>query len=69
MSRRFVKRCGIAHGGTAADRGTRGNSNRIQSHPLDFCELNDETVDMVQSLRSDNATYLYSAHRMASFLR
>ncbi|EJZ9127574.1 sugar phosphate isomerase/epimerase IolH [Salmonella enterica] len=33
----------------------------IQSHPWDFCELNDETVDMVQSLRSDNVTYLYSA--------
>ncbi|ENZ9959517.1 sugar phosphate isomerase/epimerase IolH [Salmonella enterica] len=33
----------------------------IQSHPWDFCELNDETVDMVKSLRSDNVKYLYSA--------
>lgn len=33
----------------------------IQSHPWDFCELNDETADMVKSLHSDNVTYLYSA--------
>lgn len=33
----------------------------IQSHPWDFCELNDETADMVKSLRSDNVKYLYSA--------
>jgi len=33
----------------------------IQSHPWDFCELNNETVDIVKSLRSDNVTYLYSA--------
>ncbi|MBF9002374.1 sugar phosphate isomerase/epimerase family protein [Vibrio nitrifigilis] len=33
----------------------------IQSHPYDFCELNNETVDLVQSLRSDNVTYLYSS--------
>ncbi|WPC76309.1 sugar phosphate isomerase/epimerase family protein [Vibrio porteresiae] len=33
----------------------------IQSHPYDFCELNNETVDLVQSLRSDNVSYLYSA--------
>ncbi|WP_413738481.1 sugar phosphate isomerase/epimerase IolH [Sodalis sp. RH21] len=33
----------------------------IQSHPWDFCELNDETADLVKSLRSDNVTYLYSA--------
>lgn len=32
----------------------------IQSHPWDFCELNNETADMVKSLRSDNVTYLYS---------
>lgn len=33
----------------------------IQSHPYDFCELNNETVDMVKSFRSDNLTYVYSA--------
>lgn len=33
----------------------------IQSHPWDFCELSDETADLVKSLRSDNVTYLYSA--------
>lgn len=33
----------------------------IQSHPYDFCELNDETVDMVKSYRSDNLTYVYSS--------
>lgn len=33
----------------------------IQSHPWDFCELNDETADLVKSFRSDNLTYLYSA--------
>jgi len=33
----------------------------IQSHPYDFCELSDETVDMVKSYRSDNLTYVYSA--------
>jgi myo-inositol catabolism protein IolH len=32
----------------------------IQSHPYDFCELNDETVDMVKSYRSDYLTYVYS---------
>ena len=32
----------------------------IQSHPYDFCELNDETVDMVKHYRSDNLTYVYS---------
>lgn len=32
----------------------------IQSHPFDFCELNNETVDMVKSFRSDNLTYVYS---------
>ncbi|MGS9202814.1 sugar phosphate isomerase/epimerase IolH, partial [Salmonella enterica subsp. enterica serovar Infantis] len=26
----------------------------IQSHPWDFCELTDETVDLVPSLRSDH---------------
>ncbi|MDR1800433.1 MAG: sugar phosphate isomerase/epimerase [Lachnospiraceae bacterium] len=33
----------------------------IQSHPYDFCELNDETVDMVKSFRSDNIGYVYSS--------
>ena len=33
----------------------------IQSHPYDFCELNDETVDMVKSYRSDNLAYVYSS--------
>ncbi|MCS4269616.1 MULTISPECIES: sugar phosphate isomerase/epimerase family protein [Raoultella] len=33
----------------------------IQSHPWDFCELSNETADMVKSLRSDNLTYLYSS--------
>lgn len=32
----------------------------IQSHPYDFCELNNETVDMVKSFRSDHLTYVYS---------
>lgn len=32
----------------------------IQSHPYDFCELNNETVDMVKSFRSDYVTYVYS---------
>ena len=33
----------------------------IQSHPWDFCELNNETCDMVKSYRSDNLKYVYSA--------
>lgn len=33
----------------------------IQSHPYDFCELNDETCDMVKSFRSDYLTYVYSS--------
>jgi myo-inositol catabolism protein IolH len=33
----------------------------IQSHPYGFCELNDETVDMVKSYRSDNLGYVYSS--------
>ncbi len=33
----------------------------IQSHPYDFCELNNETCDMVKSFRSDNLAYVYSA--------
>lgn len=33
----------------------------IQSHPWDFCELSNETADMVKSYRSDNLTYLYSS--------
>lgn len=32
----------------------------VQSHPYDFCELNDETCDMVKSYRSDNLKYCYS---------
>lgn len=32
----------------------------VQSHPFDFCELNNETVDMVKSFRSDYVTYVYS---------
>ena len=33
----------------------------IQSHPWDFCELNNETCDLVKSYRSDNLKYVYSA--------
>ncbi len=33
----------------------------IQSHPWDFCELSNETADLVKSLRSEHVTYLYSA--------
>lgn len=33
----------------------------IQSHPYDFCELNNETVDMVKSFRSPNLGYVYSS--------
>lgn len=33
----------------------------IQSHPYDFCELNNETCDMVKSFRSPNLGYVYSA--------
>ncbi len=33
----------------------------IQSHPWDFCELNNETCDMVKSYRSENLKYVYSA--------
>ncbi|CUH94797.1 hypothetical protein P22_0863 [Propionispora sp. 2/2-37] len=33
----------------------------IQSHPYDFCELNNETCDLVKSYRSDNLKYVYSA--------
>jgi myo-inositol catabolism protein IolH len=33
----------------------------IQSHPYDFCELNDETVDLVKSYRSPNLKYVYSS--------
>ena len=32
----------------------------IQSHPWDFCELNNETCDLVKSLRSAHVKYLYS---------
>lgn len=33
----------------------------IQSHPWDFCELNNEACDLVKSYRSDNLKYVYSA--------
>lgn len=33
----------------------------IQSHPYDFCELNNETCDLVKSFRSPNLGYVYSA--------
>ena len=33
----------------------------IQSHPYDFCELNDEACDIVKSFRSKNLGYVYSA--------
>lgn len=35
----------------------------VQSHPYDFCELNNECCDMVKSFRSDYLKYVYaSAH-------
>ena len=33
----------------------------IQSHPYDFCENGNETVDIVKSFRSDYVKYLYCA--------
>jgi len=33
----------------------------VQSHPYDFCELNDEACDLVKSFRSKNLGYVYSA--------
>lgn len=33
----------------------------IQSHPYDFCELNNECCDLVKSFRSDNLKYVYAA--------
>jgi myo-inositol catabolism protein IolH len=30
----------------------------IQAHPWDFCEENNETVDIVKSFRSDNVKYV-----------
>jgi myo-inositol catabolism protein IolH len=33
----------------------------VQSHPYDFCELNDEACDMVKSFRSKNLGYVYSS--------
>lgn len=32
----------------------------IQSHPYDFCELNNECCDLVKSFRSDNLKYVYA---------
>lgn len=40
---------------------TEGIRVEIQSHPYDFCELNNETVDMVKSYRSENLKYVYSS--------
>jgi Sugar phosphate isomerases/epimerases len=45
----------------------RGVRVEIQSHPYDFCELNDETVDMVKSYRSDHLTYVYSTSHGFSY--
>lgn len=33
----------------------------IQSHPYDFCELNNECCDLIKSFRSDNLKYVYAA--------
>jgi len=33
----------------------------IQSHPWDFCEINNEACDLVKSLRSDYIKYVYCA--------
>lgn len=33
----------------------------IQSHPYDFCELNNETCDIVKSYRTDHLKYVYSS--------
>ena len=33
----------------------------VQSHPYDFCELGDATVDLVESVRSDNFKYVYAS--------
>lgn len=32
----------------------------IQSHPYDFCELNNECCDLVKSLRSEHVKYVYA---------
>jgi len=32
----------------------------IQSHPYDFCELNNECCDLVKSFRSDHLKYVYA---------
>lgn len=32
----------------------------IQSHPYDFCELNNECCDLVKSFRSDNLKYVFA---------
>lgn len=32
----------------------------VQSHPYDFCELNNECCDLVKSFRSDNLKYVYA---------
>lgn len=33
----------------------------IQSHPYDFCELNNECCDLVKHFRSDHVKYVYSS--------
>lgn len=33
----------------------------VQSHPYDFCELNNEACDLVKSFRSPNLGYVYSS--------
>lgn len=33
----------------------------IQSHPYDFCELNNEACDIVKSFRSKHLGYVYSS--------
>lgn len=32
----------------------------VQSHPYDFCELNNECCDLIKSFRSDNLKYVYA---------
>lgn len=32
----------------------------VQSHPYDFCELNNECCDLVKSFRSENLKYVYA---------
>jgi myo-inositol catabolism protein IolH len=41
----------------------------IQAHPWDFCEENNETVDIVKSFRSDNVKYVYSVRTPSSMTK